>query len=76
MTSHKRRNFKVKIYIYTCVCVCVCIHFIWFLQVKVPTYAAYCKFAVCINEFQAVERDSEGRKESFHCQHMVKNVSF
>ena len=28
------------------------------------------------NEFQAVERDSEGRKESFHCQHMVKNVSF
>ena len=26
MTSHKRRNFKVKIYIYIRVCVCVCVY--------------------------------------------------
>ena len=56
MTSHKGKNFKVKnIYIYICVCVRVCVQFIWVLQVKHPTYAAYCIFAVCINEFQAVE---------------------
>ena len=38
-----------------CVCVRVCVQFIWVLQVKHPIYAPYCVFAVCINEFQAVE---------------------
>ena len=60
MTSHKGKSFNVKkkkiyIYIYMCVCVHVCVQFIWVLQVKHPIYAAYCVFAVCINEFQAVE---------------------
>ena len=47
MTSHKGKNFKVNIYVYICI-----------FQVKNPTYAeltAHLQFAVCVNEFQAVE---------------------
>lgn len=56
----------VHVYIYRCI----------FLRKVFNLCRAYCTtFVVCANEFQGMERDSGGRKESFHCQHMVKKIS-
>ena len=70
MTSHQGKNFKVKIYIY----VCVCVYTVYLgPSSKGPNLCSL--LHICsLYKWVSGCRVRFRRKESFHCQNMVKNV--